>query len=130
MLDMKGAVAVITGGGSGIGESIAKYWVQNGGKVVLGDIMPEGLDRVAGDIKEMGGEVATLKVDGLFFAIGVLTGIFIFGETVDNFSLFWNSSYMGRFTLPELFGLPTGWVVLGVVLMALFMFWGSEQLIL
>ena len=36
MLEMKGAVAVITGGGSGIGESIAKYWVQNGGKVVLG----------------------------------------------------------------------------------------------
>ncbi|MFC1879747.1 rhodanese-like domain-containing protein [Chloroflexota bacterium] len=35
---------------------------------------------------------------------------------------------MGRFTLPELFGLPTGWVVLGVILMALFMFWGAEKL--
>jgi 3-oxoacyl-[acyl-carrier protein] reductase len=63
MLDIKGAVAVVTGGGSGIGESIAKYWVQQGGKVVLGDIMPEGLDRVEGEIKEMGGEVATIKVD-------------------------------------------------------------------
>lgn len=63
MLDIKGSVAVITGGGSGIGESIAKYWVQNGGKVVLGDIMPDGLARVSGEIKEMGGEVATLKVD-------------------------------------------------------------------
>jgi hypothetical protein len=35
---------------------------------------------------------------------------------------------MGRFTLMDWLGLPTGWVVLIVVLMALFMFWGSEQL--
>ncbi len=71
---------------------------------------------------------ATAKIDGLFFALGVLFGIFVFGETVQNFDIFFNSSYMGRFTLPELFGVSTGWVVLGVVLMALFMFWGSEQL--
>jgi rhodanese-related sulfurtransferase len=72
--------------------------------------------------------VATAKLDGLFFVIGVLFGIFVFGESVQNFDIFFNSSYMGRFTLQELFGVPTGWVVLGVVLMALFMFWGSEQL--
>ena len=71
---------------------------------------------------------ATLKKDGIFFVLGVLTGIFLFGETVDNFALFWNSSYMGRFTLPELFGLPTGVVVVGVVVMALIMFWGAEKL--
>jgi rhodanese-related sulfurtransferase len=69
-----------------------------------------------------------LKKDGLFFVLGVLAGIFLFGETVDNFAIFWNSSYMGRFTLPELFGLPTGVVVLLVVLMALIMFWGAEKL--
>ncbi len=63
MLDIKGNVAVITGGGSGIGESIAKYWVERGGKVVLGDIAADALERVAGEIKDMGGEVATLKVD-------------------------------------------------------------------
>ena len=71
---------------------------------------------------------ATWKIDGIFFALGVLTGIFLFGETVSLFDIFWNSSYMGRFTLMELFGLKTGIVVLLVVLMALFMFWGSEQL--
>lgn len=71
---------------------------------------------------------ATLKKDGIFFVLGVLAGIFIFGETIDNFAIFWNSSYMGRFTLPELFGLPTGVVVVGVVVMALVMFWGSEKL--
>jgi rhodanese-related sulfurtransferase len=70
----------------------------------------------------------TGKLDGLFFVLGVLFGIFLFGETVDKFAIFWNSSYMGRFTLPELFGLPAGVVVLGVILMALFMFWGAEKL--
>ncbi len=72
--------------------------------------------------------MATLKKDGLFFVLGVLSGIFLFGETIDRLAVFWNSSYMGRFTLPELFGLPTGVVVLLVVLMALVMFWGGEKL--
>lgn len=71
---------------------------------------------------------ATLKIDGFFFVLGAFFGIFLFGETVGLFDEFWNSSYMGRFTLPELFGISTGWVVLLVVIMALFMFWGSEQL--
>jgi len=63
MLAIEGAVAVITGGGSGIGESIAKYWVQNGGKVVLSDVIAQNLERVATEIKKMGGEVATMVGD-------------------------------------------------------------------
>lgn len=72
--------------------------------------------------------LATLKKDGLFFVLGVMFGIFLFGESVSSFETWWNSSYMGRFTLPQLFGLPTGVVVLLVILMAVFMFWGAEQL--
>ena len=45
--------------------------------------------------------VATLRIDGIFFALGVLFGIFTFGETVDSYSEFWNSSYMGIFTVPQ-----------------------------
>lgn len=71
---------------------------------------------------------ATAKIDGIFFALGVFFGIFLFGETVQYFEQFWYSSYMGRFTLPQWLGLNTGTVVLLLVLMALFMFWGSEQL--
>ncbi|MBI1295560.1 YeeE/YedE family protein [bacterium] len=71
---------------------------------------------------------ATGKLDGIMFALGVFFGIFLFGETVGLYEGFWHSSYMGRFILPDLFGVETGWVVLGVVLMALFMFWGGEQL--
>ncbi len=71
--------------------------------------------------------MATGKVDGLFFVLGVLFGIFLFGETVGSFAVFFDSSYMGRFTLPELLGLNYGTVVLLVVIMALVMFWGAEK---
>ncbi len=71
---------------------------------------------------------STLKLDGLFFALGTFFGIFLFGETVAYFEDFWHSSYLGRFTLPQWLGLPTGVVVVLVVGMALFMFWGAEQL--
>ena len=33
------------------------------------------------------------------FALDVLYGIFAFGETVRRIDIFWNSSYMGRFTI-------------------------------
>ncbi len=71
---------------------------------------------------------ATLKLDGVFFALGAFFGIFLFGETVGFFDSFWHSTYLGRFTLDELFGVDMGVVVFGVILMALFMFWGGEQL--
>ncbi len=71
---------------------------------------------------------ATAKIDGILFALGVFFGIFLFGETETLFDDFFYSSYMGRYTLPELFGVSTGVVVLGIVVMALLMFWGSEHL--
>lgn len=63
MLSIDGAVAVITGGGSGIGETMAKYWVQHHGKVVLSDVSGESLERVEGDIRAMDGEVVALVGD-------------------------------------------------------------------
>ncbi|MGR5350356.1 YeeE/YedE thiosulfate transporter family protein [Vibrio mediterranei] len=72
--------------------------------------------------------MTTGKLDGVFFVFGVLTGIFLFGETVQYFDVFFNSSYMGRFTLPELFNVSTGSVVLTIVVMAVMLFWGAEHL--
>lgn len=72
--------------------------------------------------------LATGKIDGIFFVGGVLFGIFVFGETVSSIETFFNSSYMGRFTLPELLNLPTGTVVLLIVIGALSLFLGSEYL--
>lgn len=69
---------------------------------------------------------ATFKIDGIVFALGVFFGIFLFGETVGLYEDFWYSSYMGRFTLQQLFGVDTGVVVVGVVIMALIAFGGAE----
>ena len=63
MLEVSDAVAVITGGGSGIAESVAKHWVKNGGKVVLADIVSESLRRVEKEIREMKGEVVATICD-------------------------------------------------------------------
>jgi 3-oxoacyl-[acyl-carrier protein] reductase len=63
MLEIKGAVAVITGAAGGIGEELAKYWVRQGGKVVMGDVSAEGLSRLEGEVKALGGEVATSVCD-------------------------------------------------------------------
>ena len=71
---------------------------------------------------------ATFKLDGVFFVLGGLTGIFLFGETVSLYEDWWNGSYLGRLTIMDWLNLPTGVVVVALILMALFMFWGSEQL--
>jgi 3-oxoacyl-[acyl-carrier protein] reductase len=57
MLDIKGAVAVITGGASGIGLALSKYWLEKGGKVVIGDVVESALAEAAAELK---GEVATV----------------------------------------------------------------------
>lgn len=72
--------------------------------------------------------LATFKIDGIFFVLGGLVGIFLFGETVENFRYFWNGSYFGRLTLMDLFNLPAGVLVILVTAMAIFMLWGGEQL--
>jgi 3-oxoacyl-[acyl-carrier protein] reductase len=60
MLEIKDSVAVITGGSGGIGKTLADYWVQNGGKVVIADIAEEALINAGEEIKSSGGEVATV----------------------------------------------------------------------
>lgn len=72
---------------------------------------------------------STGKIDGMFFMLGGFVGAFLFGETVPSFDNWYNNSgYFGRLTLDQVFGIPVGAVVVLVILMALFMFWGAEQL--
>jgi len=51
MLEINKSVAVITGSARGIGLALAKYWAEIGGKVVLGDILPDDLERAVTEIK-------------------------------------------------------------------------------
>lgn len=48
-MELKGAVAVVTGGASGIGEAVAKGMALKGVKVVIGDIDQKNLDRVVAE---------------------------------------------------------------------------------
>ena len=72
---------------------------------------------------------STGKIDGMLFMLGGFVGAFLFGETESLFDNWYTySGYFGRLTLNQVFNLPIGVVVLLVVLMALFMFCGAEQL--
>jgi len=54
--------------------------------------------------------MATRKIDGLFFVLGGLFGIFLFGETERFYDLWWNfAGYMGRITIRNGWDCPTGW---------------------
>ena len=62
-MEIKGSVAIVTGGGNGIGEAAAKYLVKNGAKVVVVDVAQKSIDRVVKDIKEMGGEAIGVQAN-------------------------------------------------------------------
>ena len=58
-----GRVAVVTGGGAGIGEATAKRLASEGARVVVADLNAEGAERVSAEILEAGGEAVAQTVD-------------------------------------------------------------------
>lgn len=58
-----GKTAIVTGGGSGLGEAIAKLLAERGSRVVVTDINLEAAERIAGEIKSAGGEASAVKQD-------------------------------------------------------------------
>ncbi|PPG39651.1 SDR family NAD(P)-dependent oxidoreductase [Pseudoclavibacter sp. RFBA6] len=56
-------VAIVTGGGSGIGEAIAKDLAANGVKVVVSDINLEGAKRVVAEIEAAGGTASPFEAN-------------------------------------------------------------------
>jgi uncharacterized protein len=60
----------------------------------------------------------TGRIDGMVFVLGVLAGIFAFGEAFPLLRGFYESGDFGRLTLPQALHLPYGLVVFLVVLMA------------
>lgn len=60
---LTGKVAIITGGGTGIGAAIAHEYVAAGARVVLASRKQENLDKVAGEIKAAGGEALAVATD-------------------------------------------------------------------
>jgi NAD(P)-dependent dehydrogenase (short-subunit alcohol dehydrogenase family) len=78
-IDLAGQVAVVTGGGSGIGEAIARTLARAGATVAIADISLEGGQRVAKEIEADGGRAIAVALD-LSDRASIETGI---AEVVD-----------------------------------------------
>ncbi|ASN50822.1 SDR family NAD(P)-dependent oxidoreductase [Sinomonas sp. R1AF57] len=63
MAQFTGKVALVTGGGSGLGEAIGKELAAKGASVVLTDINLEAAERVAKEITEAGGTASAFRQD-------------------------------------------------------------------
>ncbi len=63
MDDLKGKVAVITGAGNGIGRAIALAAAEKGMRVVLADIDPARVEKVAEELTALGADVQAVVVD-------------------------------------------------------------------
>ena len=60
---MKGKIALITGGASGIGRATAFAFAREGASVVIGDLDVAGGEKTVADIKQGGGEASFLRMD-------------------------------------------------------------------
>jgi 3-oxoacyl-[acyl-carrier protein] reductase len=62
-LDLKGKVAIVTGGAQGIGKAIATQLAQEGANVVIADVAEEVAKPTAQEISQKGNEAISIGVD-------------------------------------------------------------------
>jgi NAD(P)-dependent dehydrogenase (short-subunit alcohol dehydrogenase family) len=62
-LDLRGEVALITGGGGGLGAAIARGLARAGARILLADLAVDGLNAAKIQIEEVGGDVIARQVN-------------------------------------------------------------------
>ena len=62
-MELKGRLALITGGAQGIGLTIAEELSGEGAHVILGDVNLEGAQKAADSIQEKGGTAGAVRLD-------------------------------------------------------------------
>jgi NAD(P)-dependent dehydrogenase (short-subunit alcohol dehydrogenase family) len=60
---LQGKIALVTGGGSGIGRATSLRLAKEGAKVMIADYVPEGAERTVKMIKDAGGEANCMAAD-------------------------------------------------------------------
>jgi len=78
---LEGKVAIVTGGGTGIGKAISRAYAQEGASLVIASRNRRNLDRSAGHLRELGATVEVISTDVTDEA-QVVT---LFDETVQQF---------------------------------------------
>ena len=63
MGDLTGRVAIVTGGGSGIGRACSKTLAEYGAEVAVADINLEGAQKTASDIEAAGGKAYAVDLN-------------------------------------------------------------------
>lgn len=63
MKELRGKVAVITGGAGGIGRAMAERFGQEGMKIVIADLKQEALDEAVAELRAMGFEAIGVRTD-------------------------------------------------------------------
>ncbi len=62
-MKLEDRVAIVVGGGSGIGRASSRLLAQEGARLMVCDIVKENADKVAEEIREAGGEATSFQMD-------------------------------------------------------------------
>jgi NAD(P)-dependent dehydrogenase (short-subunit alcohol dehydrogenase family) len=62
-LNLRNKIAIVTGGASGIGQTTAEYFADEGAKVIIVDRNQEGIDKTVGVLKGRGADTQGISCD-------------------------------------------------------------------